>query len=368
MTEKRLKILRRRMINSGMPEHLVDRDLSRNAARARVAYMSSHRSVKNDTVTSSGARCASADILPEQGLSQIPVEDNLQTDDVATLTHLTSDGEAHMVSIANKRPSSRSATATALLLFSRKNTYHLLSASRLRKGDALAVARIAGVQAAKKTSDLIPLAHPGLDITGVTVRLDPFEGYDLPFPLSEHSEKDMALLGDTNELHGGVLVTATVACDGKTGVEMEAITAASIAGLTMYDMLKGVDKCMVLTSTRVVAKSGGKSGDWKWNYKLHDRIVTRAPEQSSERGRNREQQPDRASAMQLHLEKSLRRLAELEKRLQRQAQLEEALERQHEKIQQLKIQHTVEEGNLPTSTKGPVTAHDFVTRRRANFK
>ncbi|EXJ61809.1 hypothetical protein A1O7_02239 [Cladophialophora yegresii CBS 114405] len=193
-------------------------------------------------------------------------------DAVPTLNHLTADGEAHMVSIAQKKPTSRSATATSLLLFSHEGTYSVLFASRLQKGDAMAVARIAGIQAAKKTSDLIPLAHPGLNITGVTVRLEPFKGDSVPFPLSE-AFKQPHVAADVETLHGGVLVTATVACEGKTGVEMEAITAASVAGLTMYDMLKGVDKCMVLTSTRVTAKSGGKSGDWEWDHKSHQRIV-----------------------------------------------------------------------------------------------
>jgi molybdenum cofactor biosynthesis enzyme len=207
------------------------------------------------------------------------------TDEVTTLTHLTADGEAHMVSIAQKKPTARSATATSLLLFSHDGTYSVLFASRLQKGDALAVARIAGIQAAKKTSDLIPLAHPGLDITGVTVHLEPFMGDNVPYPLSEAFRiegKKPHVAADVETLHGGVLVTATVACEGKTGVEMEAITAASVAGLTMYDMLKGVDKCMVLTSTRVTAKSGGKSGDWEWDHKLHQRIVHHNPRPTGE--------------------------------------------------------------------------------------
>ncbi|KAL2435122.1 Molybdenum cofactor biosynthesis protein 1 [Exophiala dermatitidis] len=191
-----------------------------------------------------------------------PAEDKLPT-----LTHLTSNGEVHMVSIAGKVPTARSATATALLIFSRPETYSTLLAARLRKGDALSVARIAGIQAAKKTADLIPLAHPGLGITAASVRLEPFMGNKLPYPLTQRS------LGLANKpakrLCGGVLITATVSCEGKTGVEMEAITAASVAGLTMYDMLKAVDKSMVLTETRVVAKSGGKSGDWAWDHQTN---------------------------------------------------------------------------------------------------
>lgn len=187
-------------------------------------------------------------------------------DGIPTLNHLTSTGEAHMVSIASKVPTSRSATATTILLFSQALTYSALLASRLRKGDAISVARIAGIQAAKKTSDLIPLAHPGLNITGVSVMLEPFPGTQLPYPLVSQS---LGINKANKKVCGGVFVTATVECEGKTGVEMEAMTAASVAGLTMYDMLKGVDKAMVLTSTRVVAKSGGKSGDWRWDYTLN---------------------------------------------------------------------------------------------------
>ncbi len=181
------------------------------------------------------------------------------------LNHLNSSGEAHMVSIAGKVPTTRSATATAVLLFSNSQTYNALLAARLRKGDALSVARIAGIQAAKKTADLIPLAHPGLSITGVSVRLEPFINGNLPVPFNKSSLG----LNQKAKMFGGVVITATVQCEGKTGVEMEAITSASVAGLTMYDMLKGVDKAMVLTATRVVAKSGGKSGDWVWDDKTN---------------------------------------------------------------------------------------------------
>ena len=127
------------------------------------------------------------------------------------------------------------------------------------------MARIAGIQAAKKTADLIPLAHPGLSITGVSVRLEPFINGNLPVPFNKSSLG----LNQKAKMFGGVVITATVQCEGKTGVEMEAITSASVAGLTMYDMLKGVDKAMVLTATRVVAKSGGKSGDWVWDDKTN---------------------------------------------------------------------------------------------------
>ena len=171
-----------------------------------------------------------------------------------TLTHLNAAGEAHMVSIAHKKSTSRSATAISTVLFSESSTFDTLSAARLKKGDALAVARIAGIQAAKKTADLIPLAHPSLNITAISIDLEPFGAED---HLLNHIDQSAA--------HGGVKVTAKVDCEGKTGVEMEALTAAQVAGLTIYDMLKGIDKGMVLTGGRVVAKSGGKSGDWRWS-------------------------------------------------------------------------------------------------------
>ncbi|RMD41042.1 hypothetical protein DV735_g4071, partial [Chaetothyriales sp. CBS 134920] len=145
-----------------------------------------------------------------------------------------------MVSISSKQATARSATATTTLSFSQPATLAALTAATLKKGDAIAVARVAGIAAAKKTADLIPLAHPGLAITGVEVDIEPF-------------------------FEPGGNDDATVQCEGKTGVEMEALTAAMVAGLTMYDMLKGVDRGMSLEGGRVVAKSGGRSGAWRWD-------------------------------------------------------------------------------------------------------
>ena len=154
-----------------------------------------------------------------------------------------------MVSISSKVPSFRSATATCTLHFASPSTLPVLTSATLKKGDAIAVARIAGIQAAKKTSDLIPLAHPRLQITAVAVDINSFEA-------------DAAV--EEGEF-GGVKIEAKVDCEGKTGVEMEALTAATVAGLTMYDMLKGVDKGMWLGEGRVVRKEGGKSGGWVWD-------------------------------------------------------------------------------------------------------
>jgi cyclic pyranopterin phosphate synthase len=150
------------------------------------------------------------------------------------LTHLRRDGTAQMVDVSEKPETTREATATATVRTTAV-VLALLGAGDLPKGDALAVARVAGIMAAKKTSELIPLCHP-LPIAKVTV--------------------DFELGGDS------VAVLATVRTRGVTGVEMEALTAASVAALSVYDMIKAVDKHAVLTDIRVLAKSGGKSGDW----------------------------------------------------------------------------------------------------------
>ena len=150
------------------------------------------------------------------------------------LTHLRQDGTAQMVDVSNKAESTREATATATVR-STAEVLALLGAGDLPKGDALAVARVAGIMAAKKTAELIPLCHP-LPIAKATV--------------------DFELDTET------VTVFATVKTRGLTGVEMEALTAASVAALTVYDMIKAVDKHAVLTDIKVLAKSGGKSGDW----------------------------------------------------------------------------------------------------------
>ncbi|KAK3692230.1 hypothetical protein B0T22DRAFT_7622 [Podospora appendiculata] len=152
------------------------------------------------------------------------------------LTHLTPAGTARMVSIASKPPTSRLATAKCTVRFANPAVVPLIRENQMKKGDVLGVARVAGIMAAKRTADIIPLCHP-IAITHVSVELEIVEA-------------------------GGVEVTATVACDGKTGVEMEALMAASAAALTVYDMCKAVDKGMVVEGLRVVVKEGGRSGRW----------------------------------------------------------------------------------------------------------
>lgn len=156
------------------------------------------------------------------------------SDNQERLTHVREDGTAHMVDVSEKAVTSRESTAVAEVI-TRPDVIELLATGDLPKGDALAVARIAGIMAAKRTPDLIPLCHP-LPLSKVTVDLVPGEDR--------------------------VSISATVKTRGVTGVEMEALTAASVAGLTLYDMIKAVDKAAQITGVQVVAKSGGKSGDW----------------------------------------------------------------------------------------------------------
>ena len=154
---------------------------------------------------------------------------------MSELTHIDDHGAARMVDVAAKAVTAREATATGRITMSREALTAIRDGST-KKGDVLAVARIAGIMAAKRTSDLIPLCHP-LPLTRVTL--------------------DLTLGDDT------ITATATCATDGKTGVEMEALTAVSVALLTLYDMAKALDRAMTIDGIRLLAKSGGRSGDWR---------------------------------------------------------------------------------------------------------
>ncbi len=151
------------------------------------------------------------------------------------LTHFDAEGRAVMVDVGAKAVTDRSATARARVVML-PETLAMIRGGTAKKGDVLGVARLAGIMAAKRTADLIPLCHP-LPITSVTIDLEP--------------------AGDDT-----VEIAATVKTTGQTGVEMEALTAASVAALTVYDMCKAVDRAMRIEGLRVVAKSGGKSGDF----------------------------------------------------------------------------------------------------------
>jgi cyclic pyranopterin phosphate synthase len=150
------------------------------------------------------------------------------------LTHFDAQGSAHMVDVSEKAVTDRVAVAEAWIKMT-PEAFDIITEGRAKKGDVVGVARLAGIMGAKRTSDLIPLCHP-LPITKVSVDLDP--DADLP----------------------GLRITATVKTTGQTGVEMEALTAASTAALTVYDMVKAVDKGMEIGGLRVVLKDGGKSG------------------------------------------------------------------------------------------------------------
>ncbi len=155
----------------------------------------------------------------------------------ATLTHLGEAGEARMVDVADKPLTRRRARAEGTVVM-RPATLQTILAGDARKGDVLGAARIAGIMAAKKTHELIPLCHPLL-LTKVAVEIEP----DAAVP--------------------GLRVTATAEVTGPTGVEMEALTAAAVACLTIYDMAKAVDRGMTVTGIRLLQKSGGASGDWE---------------------------------------------------------------------------------------------------------
>ncbi|CZT51814.1 probable molybdenum cofactor biosynthesis protein 1 B [Rhynchosporium secalis] len=206
------------------------------------------------------------------------------------LTHLTPSGSAHMVPISHKSSTTRIATAVCTIHFSNPTALPLIQANKMKKGDVLSVARIAGIMAAKRTSELVPLCHP-IAITFVEVELYvmeakaarkvdekdngkvvsvPWKGtgqgdaypFHVPSPSSSKPHIPDPDPKISSNKYGYIDITATVQCDGRTGVEMEALTAASVAALTVYDMCKAVDKGMRIEGLRVVRKDGGKSGTW----------------------------------------------------------------------------------------------------------
>ncbi|MEH6700225.1 cyclic pyranopterin monophosphate synthase MoaC [Parasphingorhabdus sp.] len=153
---------------------------------------------------------------------------------MSKLTHIDGDGAAHMVDVGGKANTVREARAEGRITLA-PETLEAIKTNAIKKGDVLATARIAGIMAAKKTSDLIPLCHP-LALTKVAV--------------------DFTFLDD------GIKISSMARLTGKTGVEMEALTACSVALLTIYDMSKAMQKDMVIGDIRLISKSGGKSGDW----------------------------------------------------------------------------------------------------------
>jgi cyclic pyranopterin phosphate synthase len=153
------------------------------------------------------------------------------------LSHVDEQGRARMVDVGDKPVSERTAVAEGAVRMSRE-AFELVAAQGLAKGDVLAVAEVAGTMGAKRTGDLIPLCHPlSLDLVQVEARLEP----ELP----------------------GVRITAVAKTTGRTGVEMEALTAVAVACLTVYDMVKAVDRAMVIEEVQLVSKTGGTQGDWR---------------------------------------------------------------------------------------------------------
>jgi cyclic pyranopterin monophosphate synthase len=155
---------------------------------------------------------------------------------MSELTHLDDEGTARMVDVGAKEPTARRAVAQAIVRMT-PETAALVAAGDAPKGDVLGVARVAGIQAAKRTGELIPLCHPlGLDHVDVDAHLDPEAGT--------------------------VTLTATAAVTARTGVEMEAMTAAAVAALTVYDMVKGLERAVTVEAVQLLSKSGGRSGEW----------------------------------------------------------------------------------------------------------
>jgi cyclic pyranopterin monophosphate synthase len=152
------------------------------------------------------------------------------------LSHIDGDGQARMVDVSGKAETSRVAGASAVLRCS-SDTIAMVRDGAAPKGAVISTAELAGVMAAKRTADLIPLCHP-LPLNGITVAIS------------------------IDEALPGFRIATTISCDARTGAEMEALTAASVAALTLFDMLKAVDKEMVIEAIRVTHKSGGKSGAW----------------------------------------------------------------------------------------------------------
>lgn len=152
-------------------------------------------------------------------------------------THFNSEGRAKMVDVSEKAPTLRTAVAAGTVRLNNE-TFKLVTEGKMKKGDVFAVAQVAGIMGAKKNSELIPMCHP-LGITGV----------DISFT--------------TDAGTSSVEITATVRCKGETGVEMEAMTAVSVAALTIYDMCKAVQKDITIENIRLLSKSGGKSGEYQ---------------------------------------------------------------------------------------------------------
>jgi molybdenum cofactor biosynthesis protein MoaC len=181
------------------------------------------------------------------------------------LPHLTPTGSAHMVSISSKSHTTRTAIAVGTVYFSNPTPLTLITSNSLKKGDVLSVSRVAGIMAAKKCPDIVPLCHP-IPLTHVGVELVTFSAHSAPVSTSPAGQ------GSDKMEYGGVAIECKVACTGATGVEMEALTAVMGTALSVVDMCKAVDKFQRIGDVRVVLKEGGKSGVWReegWVSSVH---------------------------------------------------------------------------------------------------
>ena len=196
------------------------------------------------------------------------------------LPHLTASSEIHVISVASKEVTHRVALAIGHVRFSQPQTLSVVRKNALRKGDVLAVSRIAGIQAVKKTNDIIPLAHSGLPIEGISVMVQPVDSYlststgadqgqtndpTVEIPSKEDPGTATHQLADLHRRigdHGGIRIAAQVETTAKTGVEMEALTGVMGAALTVVDMIKSVDKGVSIEEVKVIGKKGGRSGGW----------------------------------------------------------------------------------------------------------
>ncbi|KAI9675769.1 MAG: hypothetical protein M1817_001136 [Caeruleum heppii] len=227
--ERPLSTFRRTFTSRNIPLHLLP---TNNQARPRLFSTTTKASSKSPPEYPSGS-----------------ASDPLKPTRPTCLPHLTPSTTVHQISVSAKPSTLRTATAKACIRFSTPLPIPLIKTAALKKGDVLAVSRVAGIMAAKRTRDLIPLCH-NIPLEGVEVAVDVVD------PVDEPRE-------DLHEDHGGIDITASVQTTGKTGVEMEALTAAVGAGLSVMDMCKSVDRGMRMEGVRVVEKRGGRSGTWR---------------------------------------------------------------------------------------------------------
>ena len=191
------------------------------------------------------------------------------------LPHLTQQSTVHQISVSNKAPTYRCALAVGHIVFSNGEPLQLIRAHALKKGDVLAVARVAAIMAVKKTSDIIPLAHGGVGVEGCVVDVevvDPIQIYqdEAQQPLERSNMVGTSVLPEEAAKrlylpigsHGGIRIAVSVSTTAKTGVEMEALTGVMGAGLTAIDMCKAVDRHLILEGVEAISKMGGKSGAW----------------------------------------------------------------------------------------------------------